>query len=125
MSRTVVQFHKFARFDPGSPALGDKQLAHRIRDVTRRAPWHPALPAAKRVVFPGYHDLRELSEQRGFILQKNIGLGWPAYLRIGNSRMFFLHSVTYQEKTHRLLNAGPRSGEIVRGLPFGFSDAPH
>ncbi len=112
MSRTVVQFHKFARFDPRAPALGDRELAHRIRNVTRRAPWHPALPPEERVVFPGYRDLRQLSEQRGFILQKNIGLGWPAYLRIGNSRMFFLHSTSYQEKTHRELNEALDQGKL-------------
>ena len=105
MSRTVVQFCKFARFDPHAPALGDKELARRIRNVTRRPPWHPDLPADQRVVFPGYRDLRQLSVKRGFILQKNIGLGWPTYLRIGNYRMFFNHSVRYQEKTHQQLNA--------------------
>src|ERR1700680_43446 len=91
MSRTVMQFKKFARFDPKAPPLDDKALAARIRDVTHRPPWHDALPTEKRVVFPGFADLRAMSEARGRILQKNIGLGWPTYLRVGNSRMFYLH----------------------------------
>lgn len=112
MSRTVMQFKKFARFDPKSPPLDDKTLAARIRDVTHRPPWHDALSAGMRVVFPGYADLRALSESRGRVLQKNIGLGWPTYLRVGNSRMFYLHSPKYQEQTQVNLEATLARGEF-------------
>jgi hypothetical protein len=112
MSRTVMQFKKFARFDPKAPALDDKALAERIRDVTHRPPWHDALPAEKRVIFPGYADLRAMSESRGRVLQKNIGLGWPTYLRVGNSRMFYLHSPKYQEQTQVNLEATLARGEF-------------
>jgi hypothetical protein len=105
MSRTVVQFLKFARFDPNGAPLDDTELARRIREVTRHAPYDHALPPAQRVVFPGYKNLRELSQKRGWALQKNIGLGWPTYLRIGNFRMFYNHSKRYQAKTHEDLNA--------------------
>jgi hypothetical protein len=112
MSRTVMQFKKFARFDPKAQPLDDKTLATRIRDVTHRPPWHDALPAAKRVIFSGYADLRALSESRGRVLQKNIGLGWPTYLRVGNSRMFYLHSPKYQEQTQANLEATLARGEF-------------
>jgi hypothetical protein len=105
MSRTVVQFHKFARFDPRGAPLDEKELAHRVRDVTRRPPWHDPLPANERVVFPGCANLRQLSKTHTRVLQENIGLGWPAYVRIGNFRMFFQHSKAYQENTHKELNA--------------------
>ena len=61
MSRTVLQFHKFARFDPRGTPLNDKELAARVRIVTHKQPWHEALPAEQRIVFPGYRDLRALS----------------------------------------------------------------
>src|SRR5438067_13717106 len=48
MSRTVVQFYKFAQFDPHASPLDDKELAKRIRDVTRKRPWHPTLPPEQR-----------------------------------------------------------------------------
>jgi hypothetical protein len=112
MSRTVMQFKKFARFDRHGAPLDDKELAGRIRDVTHRPPWHDALPAEKRVIFPGYADLRALSESRGRVLQKNIGLGWPTYLRVGNSRMFYLHNPKYQEQTQVNLEATLACGEF-------------
>jgi hypothetical protein len=113
MSRAVVQFHKFARFDRAAAPIDDRELARRIRNVTRRQPWHDPLPQNERIVFPGYANLRELSKARARVLQENIGLGWPTYARIGNFRMFFNHSVPYQEKTHAELNA-----ELARGKMF-------
>jgi hypothetical protein len=112
MSRTVQQFHKFARFEPKAAPLDDKELARRIRAVTRKPPWHDAVPAEQRIVFPGYRDLRSMSEARGRVLQKNIGLGWPTYLRLGNSRMFYLHNKDYQEQTHTELNRTLARGEM-------------
>jgi hypothetical protein len=103
MSRTVVQFYKFAQFDPHASPLDDKELAKRIRAVTRKPPWHPTLPPEQRIVFPGYRDLRDISQARTRLMQRNIGLGWTAYLRPGNFRMFYLHSKSYQEKTHEEL----------------------
>src|SRR6185437_8969637 len=62
MTRTVEQFYKFARFEPKAPRVDDRELTKRVRNVTRRQPWHDPLPAEKRVVIPGYRDLRELSQ---------------------------------------------------------------
>jgi hypothetical protein len=103
MSRTIVQFYKFAQFDPHASPLDDNELAKRIRDVTRKPPWHPTLPPEQRIVFPGYRDLRDISQARTRLMQRNIGLGWTAYLRPGNFRMFYLHRKSYQEKTHEEL----------------------
>src|SRR5689334_8149601 len=57
MTRTVEQFYKFARFEPKAPRLDDRELTKRVRDVTRRSPWHDPLPPEKRVVIPGYVNL--------------------------------------------------------------------
>jgi hypothetical protein len=86
MARAVVQFHKFARFDPDLPPLDDAALAHRIRAVTSRAPWQSALNGRDRIVIPGVPNLRELSRTRTRVVQENIGLGWPTYFRPGNWR---------------------------------------
>lgn len=103
MSRTVLQFQKFARFDPRAPRINDEELSRRIRIVTHREPWLDPLPANQRITFPGYHNLREMSEARATLLQRNIGLGWPTYARVGNFRMFFLHTHSYQEKMHETI----------------------
>lgn len=112
MSRAVEQFYKFARFEPQSPALSEDELHKRIRAITRKAPWHDPLPAEKRIVIPGYHNLRELSAAQTRLMQRNIGLGWVAYLRIGNARMFYLHDKKYQEKTHQQLERALANGEF-------------
>jgi hypothetical protein len=115
MTRTVVQFYKFARFDPSGTPLDDRALAARIRLVTRRYPWSNASPENERIVFPGYADLRQMSEARGPILQENSGLGWPTYVRLGNMRMFFQRGEKYQERTHANLNETLDRGDLFIG----------
>jgi hypothetical protein len=112
MSRTVQQFFKFARFDPKAPPLTDEELARRVRQVTRRPPWHPALPPNERTVFPGYANLRQLSKARTRVLQNNLGLGWPTYARIGNARMVMVRGRGYQEKECAALNETLAHGEM-------------
>src|SRR6266487_2088788 len=91
LCRTTMQFHKFARFDPHAPPSDDNALAARIRNVTRRAAWEHPLPTNQRVLFPGYPNLRAMSEARREVVRRNIGLGWPTYSRVGNFRMLFGH----------------------------------
>ena len=88
MSRAAEQFRNFARFDPSQPPPDDETLARLVRRVTGRGAWRSPLPPDERVVIPGYADLRTLSNARPLIVQKSIGLGWTAYIRIGNWRMF-------------------------------------
>ena len=112
MTRTVDQFYKFARFEPKAPRLNDRDLAKRVRDITRRQPWHDPLPVEKRVVIPGYPNLRKLSQDRTDLIQRNIGLGWVVYLRPGNVRMFYEHSKKYQQHSHDELERTLARGEF-------------
>ena len=100
MTRAVAQFYKFARFEPNAPKLDENELHKRIRAVTRKSPWHDPLPPEKRIVIPGYRNLREFSSANTRLMQQNIGVGWVVYLRVGNGRMFYLHGKGYQAKTH-------------------------
>jgi hypothetical protein len=84
VTRAAVQFWKFARFEPRAARLSRDQLAARIRVVTGRSVWLPALSREQRIVFPGYADLREISAVDPGLFQANIGLGWPVYFRAGN-----------------------------------------
>jgi len=103
MSRTVMQFRKFVRFDPGQAPLGDKELADRIRKITRVPPWSAPFARTDRIVIPGYANFRALSEAHPEILQKNIGLGWPTYFRPGNWRILWPHGSAQQARTHQEL----------------------
>lgn len=123
MSRTALQFYKFARFDPRSAPLDDKALAARLRLIASQPPWYPALSPNERIVFPGYANLRALSKAHAETFQENIGLGWPTYARIGNFRMFFRRDDDrYQERTHENLNAALARGEFFVAY---LSDYPH
>jgi hypothetical protein len=84
VTRAAVQFWKFARFDPKAAPLPPDQLADRIREVTERSVWLPALSHQQRIVFPGYANIREISAAEPGVFQENIGLGWPVYFRAGN-----------------------------------------
>ena len=108
-----MQFRKFARFDPRGHPLDDAALAERIRAITRRPAWREALLPDRRIVLPGYPNLRTMSRARARVLQDNIGVGWTTYLRFGNIRMLYDYSRRYQEQTHTELDA-----KLVRGGLF-------
>jgi hypothetical protein len=114
LSRAVWQFQKFARFDPQAPAIDDRELIARIKNVTRRPAWKAALPDNERTTFP-YANLREMSRKHGRILQENVGKGWPTYWRPGNYRVFFATGRGYQEQTHRNLDAALERGDMFIG----------
>jgi hypothetical protein len=116
LCRTAKQFKKFARFDPRGAPLDDASLATRLRAVTHREPWTEPLPEDQRTVFPGYKNLREMSEARREVVQLSIGHGWPSYFRISNARMVFQQTAGYQEATHARLNAALARGELFIGF---------
>ncbi len=107
VTRAAVQFWKFARFDPAAPPLARDELARRIREVTERSVWLPALNREQRIVFPGYANLREISHAEAGVFQSNIGLGWPVYFRAGNMPIV----VPVSHATEAQLN-----GEVWRDL---------
>ena len=47
-----------------APLRTIKRLAARIREVTERSVWLPALPPKERIVFPGYANLRDDQRRR-------------------------------------------------------------
>jgi hypothetical protein len=112
MSRTAMQFKKFARFEPRSNPLDDASLAARVRDVTRQAAWAEPLPEKQRIVFPGYKNLKAMSNARRELVQLSIGHGWPSYFRMSNARMMFQDGTGYQKRTHAQLNAALARGEL-------------
>jgi hypothetical protein len=123
MSRGVLQFYKFARFDPHAPSLNEQELIRRVRLISHMQPWKPEVPATERVVFPGYRDLRHFSQAHARLLQENLGLGWPTYTRIGNYRMFFLaDDMEYQSKMHAALDEAMAGGGFFVAY---MTDYPH
>jgi hypothetical protein len=91
-----------------------------VRQLTAIPPWHAAYQPNERIVFPGYANVRQLSRARMRVLQENIGLGWPTYLRVGNARMVFQHSRGYQEETERRMAQAVDRGELFIGFLSDF-----
>ena len=85
MCRAVRQFFQFAEFRPDLPKVSEADYREIVRRVSRIPVWS-AGPRAK-VVVPGYPDLHSFSLGETLVIQKNLGLWWPAYWRVGNWRI--------------------------------------
>jgi hypothetical protein len=94
LCRAVLQFFKFAEFRPDLPKVSESEYQEIVRRVSRIPAWSSG-PRSK-VIVPGYQDLNSFSLGETLTVQKNLGLWWPSYWRIGN---------------WRIVNPVPRSGQ--------------
>ncbi len=113
MVRAAVQFWKFARFDPKSPAPTTEELADLIRQVMNERAWKPALPGTKRIVIPGFENLHELSQKHPDTVRAHIGESWPTYLRPGNFFLLVPTASGYREWTHEYIAKSVRQNSPV------------
>jgi hypothetical protein len=63
MARALIQFRRFAHFEPGAPSLAAAEYTALVQRITRRAPWRAPLPVAERVVCPGFGSPHELTRE--------------------------------------------------------------
>jgi len=105
LCRSVVQFWKFARFDPDHEPLPDAELVRRVKRVKRTSAWRHPFPEDKRICFPGYENLFEFSSQHPEILRDNLGFGWTTYFRLGNSALVFPSTRNKQQLIHERLES--------------------
>lgn len=67
-AHAVRQFFLHARFDPAAlPPTNERRIAL-VREVLQRSPAEPS-PDERRVVIPGYENLREFSRLQGHVLR--------------------------------------------------------
>jgi hypothetical protein len=83
--RAVLQFQKFAEFRPDSPRVSEEEYRRRILQLGRIPVWSSG--PKEKVQFPGYADLHSFSADHALVLQKNLGLWWPSFWRLGNWRI--------------------------------------
>lgn len=112
LTRCVIQFHKFARFDPAAPKLSDSEYVALIRRVSRIPTWWPAFSRERAIVIPGYKNLRDFSAARQFAFQKNIGWWLITYFRVGNWRMIYPSLVPFRETAARQITERIDRGEL-------------
>lgn len=112
LCRATVQFHKFARFDPLAPRVAESAYRAIIRRVAAIPVWMPERAAERRVVVPGFADLRGFSAAHADLLQAELGEWWPTYWRVGNWRMALPFSRSGQRWTAAAVAARVRRGEL-------------
>jgi hypothetical protein len=104
LARTTLQFFENARFDPDQPVADSAVYRRLIRRVVSSDPRHP-LPESKRIVIPGYPDLRTFSHEQEPLLKAECGSGWESYFQRGHWRMIFPFSRHEQSKMAAQLTA--------------------
>jgi hypothetical protein len=110
MCRAVVEFFEFAEFRPDLPKVSDSDYQEIVRKVSRIPPWSSG-PRTK-IVVPGYKDLRSFSLGQTLTVQKNLGLWWPSYWRIGNWRIVLPVPRSGQERMAKWLRGKLDQGRI-------------
>ena len=109
MARAVRQFYAGARFDPVQAPVDEGTYAQLVHAVLRA---DPRRPAERRVVIPGYPDLRTFSAAHESLVKASIAGPWHTYLQRGNWRMIFPFPPAHQRRlARRLLD------ELARGWP--------
>ncbi|MCI0545847.1 MAG: hypothetical protein L0027_01020 [Candidatus Rokubacteria bacterium] len=116
MARAITQFQRFARFDPSGAPLASAAYTDRVRQVIAHAPWDDPLPAAERVVIPGYASLHEFSRgEEAAVKAGLVGRFWT-WIHWTNWRVVFPVARTQQEKVAVEILAEIHAGRPVQLL---------
>jgi len=110
LCRAVLQFYQFAEFRPDLPKVTESDYQQLIRRVSKIPVWSSA--PREKVVFPGYKDLHSFSSEHSLTLEKNLGIWWPSYWRIGNWRIVFPAPRSGQERVANWLRNELDAGRI-------------
>lgn len=120
LTRGVVQFLKFARFDPDSPRLPSHLYTALVRRVTAHEPWEEALPAERRVTIPGYRNLHEFSSAQEEAVKAGLNSRLWTYLHWTNWRVGFPVAGHSQEGVAEEILAELQAGRPVLLLVTNF-----
>jgi hypothetical protein len=120
LARAVVQFQRFARFEPGAPRLTAAEYTARVQRITRRAPWRAPLPAAERVVVPGFASLHELTREEEAAVKAGLPRRLWTILHWTNWRMVFPYPRSQQERVAAETVAELQAGRPVQLLITDF-----
>lgn len=110
MCRAVLQFDKFTEFRPDLPKASESEYREIVRRVSRIPVWSSG-PKTK-IVVPGYKDLHSFSLGETLVIEKNLGLWWPPYWRIGNWRIVLPVPRSGQERMAKWLRNELEQGRI-------------
>jgi len=114
MARAVGQFQRFARFAPEAPRRSAAEYAALVHRVTRRAAWRPPLPAAERIVIPGFASLHAFSRAEPAAVKDGLRGRFGTLVHWTNWRMTFPSLPGQQERVARETLAELRAGRPVQ-----------
>jgi hypothetical protein len=98
VARSARQFFENAKFEPTQPPASEATYRRLIRQVVSVDPSHP-LPDSKKIVIPGYANLRDFSAAQEKLLKAECGGAWQSYFQRGHWRMIFPFSRAHQART--------------------------
>ena len=110
VARSARQFFQHARFDAGQPVADDATYKALIRTVVSIDPGR-VLPDDRKIVIPGYADLRSFSLAKEPLLKSECGGAWQSYFQRGHWRMVFPFSRANQLATAERLLSDLRRNE--------------
>jgi hypothetical protein len=120
LARAVVQFQRFARFEPGAPRLAPAGYTALVQRITRRAPWRAPLPAAERVVVPGFESLHELTREEEAAVKAGLPRRFWTLVHWTNWRIIFPLPRAQQERVAAEIIAELQAGRPVQLLITDF-----
>lgn len=110
LTRGVLQFQQFARFNPEQPKLSREEYHRRLKKLFRIPVWSPG--PKERIVFPGYPDLHRFSIAYEGLLKETLGNWFPTYVRPGNYRLMMGHPRAGQEAAAHWLVESMNQGRL-------------
>ena len=88
MAQATKQFYYNVRFEPNQP-LADRQTYRKLIRRVIKSNARRTLPETKRIVIPGYRNLREFSKEQEALIKEALGGGWRSYFQRGHWRVVF------------------------------------
>ena len=120
IARAVVQFQRFARFEPDAPRLAPAEYAALVRRITGRPSWWAPLPPARRIAVPGFASLHELTREMEPAVKAGLhGRLWTL-VHWSNWRMVFPQPHGQQERVAAEAVAELQAGRPVQLLITDF-----
>ncbi len=113
LARSARQFFENARFDAKQPVADEATYRRLVQRVVGIDPRHP-VSEEKRIVVPGYANLRSFSKAHEKLLKEECGGAWNCYAERGNWRMIFPFSRHQQEGVAEQLIGDLKAG----GMPI-------
>lgn len=114
IARAVIQFHRFARFDPAAPRLVPAAYTALVRRVVALAPWKPPLPDEARLVVPGFACLHDFTRAQEPAVKAGLGGRFWTWVHPTNWRMALPSPPGEQERTATEILDEVRAGRPVQ-----------